>query len=77
MRRQDRLELAGRRCLFAGGSVGGLVARGLAGGYRQRYLGVRDQLIGITILTVLYFLEKHKKDVDMDEAIALANSHSN
>ena len=34
-------------------------------------------LIGITILTVLYFLEKHKKDVDMDEAIALANSHSN
>lgn len=34
-------------------------------------------LIGITILTVLYFLEKHKKDVDMDEAVALANSHSN
>lgn len=33
-----------------GGSVGGLVARGLAGGYRQRYLGVRDQLIGIRIL---------------------------
>ena len=32
------------------GSVGGLVARGLAGGYRQRYLGVRDQLIGIRIL---------------------------
>jgi len=32
------------------GSIGGLVARGLAGGYRQRYLGVRDQLIGITIL---------------------------
>ena len=34
-------------------------------------------LIGIAILTVLYFLEKHKKDVDMDEAIDLANSHSN
>jgi glycolate oxidase FAD binding subunit len=32
------------------GSVGGLVARGLAGGYRQRYLGVRDQLIGIRVL---------------------------
>ena len=36
--------------LRRGGSVGGLVARGLAGGYRQRYLGVRDQLIGIRIL---------------------------
>jgi len=34
----------------AGSSVGGLVARGLAGGYRQRYLGVRDQLIGIGLL---------------------------
>lgn len=34
----------------ASGSVGGLVARGLAGGYRQRYLGVRDQLIGIGLL---------------------------
>jgi len=34
----------------AGGSIGGLVARGLAGGYRQRYLGIRDQLIGIAIL---------------------------
>ncbi|MFM8660473.1 MAG: FAD-binding oxidoreductase [Cyanobium sp.] len=34
----------------ASGSVGGLVARGLAGGYRQRYLGIRDQLIGIRIL---------------------------
>ncbi len=32
------------------GSVGGLVARGLAGGLRQRYLGVRDQVIGITLL---------------------------
>ncbi len=32
------------------GSIGGLVARGLAGGYRQRYLGVRDQLIGIALL---------------------------
>ncbi len=32
------------------GSVGGLVARGLAGGYRQRYLGIRDQLIGLSLL---------------------------
>jgi len=32
------------------GSVGGLVARGLAGGLRQRYLGVRDQLIGISVV---------------------------
>jgi glycolate oxidase FAD binding subunit len=32
------------------GSLGGLVARGLAGGYRQRYLGVRDQLIGVGLL---------------------------
>ncbi len=32
------------------GSVGGLVARGLAGGARQRYLGVRDQLIGISLV---------------------------
>ena len=32
------------------GSVGGLVARGLAGGLRQRHLGVRDQLIGLTVL---------------------------
>jgi glycolate oxidase FAD binding subunit len=32
------------------GSVGGLVARGLAGGYRERHLGVRDQLIGIELL---------------------------
>ncbi len=32
------------------GSIGGLVARGLAGGLRQRYLGVRDQLIGIGVL---------------------------
>jgi glycolate oxidase FAD binding subunit len=34
----------------ASGSVGGLVARGLAGGARQRYLGVRDQLIGIGLV---------------------------
>lgn len=33
-----------------GGSIGGLVARGLAGGYRQRYLGLRDQLIGVSLL---------------------------
>ena len=32
------------------GSLGGLVARGLAGGLRQRYLGVRDQLIGIELI---------------------------
>ncbi|SBO43955.1 FAD-binding oxidoreductase [Cyanobium sp. NIES-981] len=32
------------------GSIGGLVARGQAGGYRQRYLGVRDQMIGIHLL---------------------------
>lgn len=35
---------------LGGGSVGGLVARGLAGGYRQRYLGVRDQVIGIRVM---------------------------
>jgi glycolate oxidase FAD binding subunit len=34
----------------ASGTVGGLIARGLAGGLRQRYLGVRDQLIGIQLL---------------------------
>lgn len=34
----------------AAGSIGGLVARGLAGGYRQRYLGVRDQLIGLALM---------------------------
>ena len=32
------------------GTVGGLVARGLAGGLRQRYLGVRDQLIGLSLM---------------------------
>jgi glycolate oxidase FAD binding subunit len=32
------------------GSLGGLVARGLAGGFRQRYLGLRDQLIGVALL---------------------------
>ena len=32
------------------GSLGGLVARGLAGGLRQRHLGVRDQIIGIGLL---------------------------
>lgn len=37
----------GRR---GGGSLGGLVARGLAGGYRQRYLGLRDQIIGVGLL---------------------------
>ena len=34
----------------APGSIGGLVARGLAGGLRQRHLGVRDQIIGIGLL---------------------------
>jgi len=34
----------------APGSIGGLVARGLSGGYRQRYLGVRDQLLGVQLL---------------------------
>jgi glycolate oxidase FAD binding subunit len=33
-----------------GGSIGGLVARGMAGGYRQRYLGVRDQVIGLQLI---------------------------
>ena len=32
------------------GSVGGLVARGLAGGLRQRHLAVRDQIIGIGLV---------------------------
>ena len=32
------------------GTVGGLLARGLAGGLRQRYLGVLDQLIGLSLL---------------------------
>ncbi len=32
------------------GTVGGLVARGMAGGLRQRHLGVRDQVIGIGLL---------------------------
>ncbi|MFM7086109.1 MAG: FAD-binding protein [Cyanobium sp.] len=36
----------------AAGSLGGLVARGLAGGYRQRHLGIRDQLIGLALLRV-------------------------
>ena len=34
----------------APGTIGGLVARGLAGGLRQRHLGVRDQIIGIGLL---------------------------
>ena len=34
----------------AQGSIGGLVARGLAGGLRQLHLGVRDQIIGISLL---------------------------
>ena len=35
----------------APGSIGGLVARGLAGGLRQRHLGVRDQIIGCLLYT--------------------------
>jgi glycolate oxidase FAD binding subunit len=31
-------------------SIGGLIARGLSGGYRQRYMGLRDQLLGIQLL---------------------------
>jgi glycolate oxidase FAD binding subunit len=31
-------------------SIGGVVARGLAGGWRQRHLGVRDQLLGLQLL---------------------------
>jgi len=34
------------------GSIGGLVARGLSGGLRQRHLGIRDQLIGLQLLRV-------------------------
>lgn len=34
----------------ASGTVGGLVARGLSGGLRQRYLGIRDQLIGVSLI---------------------------
>ena len=32
------------------GSIGGLGARGMAAGLRQRYLGVRDQVIGLALL---------------------------
>jgi len=32
------------------GTVGGLVARGMAGGFRQRYLGIRDQVIGLEVM---------------------------
>jgi glycolate oxidase FAD binding subunit len=34
----------------ASGSIGGLVARGLSGGYRHRHMGVRDQLIGLSVI---------------------------
>jgi glycolate oxidase FAD binding subunit len=42
--------LADSKGARGGGSMGGLVARGLAGGYRQRHLGLRDQLIGIGLV---------------------------
>ena len=32
------------------GTIGGLVARGMAGGSRQRYLGIRDQVIGLEVM---------------------------
>ena len=32
------------------GSIGGLVARGLSGGLRQRHMGLRDQIIGIGLI---------------------------
>ena len=32
------------------GTVGGLIARGMAGGLRQRYLGIRDQVIGLEVM---------------------------
>jgi glycolate oxidase FAD binding subunit len=32
------------------GTIGGLIARGLSGGLRQRHLGIRDQIIGIGLL---------------------------
>ena len=34
----------------ASGSIGGLIARGLSGGYRQRHMGLRDQVLGIQLL---------------------------
>jgi len=35
---------------LSAGTIGGLVARGLSGGLRQRHLGVRDQIIGISLI---------------------------
>jgi glycolate oxidase FAD binding subunit len=32
------------------GTIGGLIARGMAGGFRQRYLGIRDQVIGLEVI---------------------------
>ena len=32
------------------GTIGGLIARGMAGGLRQRYLGIRDQVIGLEVM---------------------------
>ena len=32
------------------GTIGGLIARGMPGGLRQRYLGIRDQVIGLEVM---------------------------
>lgn len=37
--------------LAGDGSIGGIVARGLSGRLRHRYMGLRDQLIGIELIT--------------------------
>ena len=36
--------------LAGGSSIGGIVARGLSGPLRHRYMGLRDQLIGLSLL---------------------------
>ncbi len=35
---------------ISSGSLGGIVAQGLSGSMRQRYMGIRDQLIGINLI---------------------------
>ena len=32
------------------GTIGGLIARGMAGGFHQRYMGIRDQVIGLEVM---------------------------